>query len=101
MEKKTGEEIKKWDEVNGETTVETPRELPGYDSGKNPMRSIEDMIEQNDNQLDGIVNNLPEETVYEKEAKLSIVEQLKSMILNSEDEKKERKVPTCPDRELC
>lgn len=101
MEKKTGEEIKKWDEVNGETTVETPRELPGYDSGKNPMRSIEDMIEQNDNQLDGIVNNLPEETVYEKEAKSSIVEQLKSMILNYEDEKKERKVPTCPDRELC
>ena len=101
MEKKTGEEIKKWDEVNGETTVETPRELPGYDSGKNPMRSIEDMIEQNDNQLDGIVNNLPEETVYEKEAKSSIVEQLKSMILNAEDEKKERKPALCPDRELC
>ena len=101
MEKKTGEEIKKWDEVNGETTVETPRELPGYDSGKNPMRSIEDMIEQNDNQLDGIVNNLPEETVYEKEAKSSIVEQLKSMILNADDDKRKRQPSLCPDRELC
>ena len=101
MEKKTGEEIKKWDEVNGETTVETPRELPGYDSGKNPMRSIEDMIEQNDNQLDGIVNNLPDETVYEKEAKSSIVEQLKSMILNADDDKRKRQPSLCPDRELC
>lgn len=34
-------------------------ELPGFCSGKNPFRSLEDNIEQNDNQLDGIINNLP------------------------------------------
>lgn len=34
-------------------------ELPGFCSGKNPLRSLEDSIEQNDNQLDGIINNLP------------------------------------------
>jgi len=31
--------------------------LPGFDSGKNHLRSLEDMLEQNDNQLDGIINN--------------------------------------------
>jgi len=36
-------------------------ELPGFCSGKNPLRSLEDSIEQNDNQLDGIINNLPSE----------------------------------------
>lgn len=34
-------------------------ELPGFFSGRNPTRSLEDMLEQNDNQLDGILNNLP------------------------------------------
>lgn len=62
----------------------------------NPLRSIEDLIEQNDNQLDGIINNLPEETVAEKEAKTSIVEKLK--VLVPEQEKKERLV--CLDMEL-
>ena len=36
-------------------------ELPDFCSGKNPLRSLEDSIEQNDNQLDGIINNLPSE----------------------------------------
>ena len=34
-------------------------ELPGFLSGKNPLRSLEDSVEQNDNQLDGIINNTP------------------------------------------
>ena len=40
-------------------------ELPGFLSGKNPLRTLEDMIEQNDNQLDGIINNTPASTVTE------------------------------------
>lgn len=36
-------------------------ELPGFYSGKNPLRSLEDAVEQNDNQLDGIINNTPPE----------------------------------------
>lgn len=37
------------------------QELPGFFSGRNHIRTLEDMLEQNDNQLDGIINNLPEE----------------------------------------
>ena len=54
------------------------RELPGFDSGRNPLRGIEDMVEQNDNQLDGVINNVPAETVAEKEAKSSAIEKLKA-----------------------
>ena len=56
------------------------KELPGFNSGRNPLRGMEDMIEQNDNQLDGIINNLPQETVAEKEAKASVLEKLKTEV---------------------
>ena len=72
------------------------RELPGFNSGKNPIRSIEDQIEQNDNQLDGIINNLPEETIAEKEAKSSVIEKLKAPL--PEQERKSRS--TCCEVEL-
>ena len=73
------------------------KELPGFNSGRNPLREIEDQVEQNDNQLDGIINNMPEETVTEKDAKASVVEKLKVPV--PEHEKKSRFL--CPDRELC
>lgn len=73
------------------------KELPGFNSGKNPLREIEDQIEQNDNQLDGIINNMPEETVTEKDVKASVVEKLKVPV--PEHEKKS--LFLCPDRELC
>ena len=68
---------------NGEITahfVDTIgfQELPGFFSGKNYLRTVEDMIEQNDNNLDGIINNLAEDAkpeAYEK--KLSILESLR------------------------
>ena len=56
------------------------KELPEFNSGRNPLRGMEDMIEQNDNQLDGIINNLPQETVAEKEAKSSVLEKLKTEV---------------------
>ena len=34
-------------------------ELPGFFSSRNPTRTLEDMLEQNDNQLDGLLNNMP------------------------------------------
>ena len=52
--------------------------LPEFDSGRNSLRSIEDLVEQNDNQLDGVINNMPIGTVAEKEAKYSVIEKLKS-----------------------
>lgn len=68
MEKKKKTKIQKWDEVGGavETEIEevagsfdeTPGDGPSM--SRNPMRGIEDMVEQNDNSFDGVINNLPE-----------------------------------------
>lgn len=57
------------------------QELPGFFSGRNHIRTLEDMLEQNDNQLDGVINNLPEETQPCKcEAKKeSLLDQLKDL----------------------
>ena len=52
-------------------------ELPGFHSGKNYLRSLEDAIEQNDNSFDGIINNLPDPEPKIKEEKPSVLEQLK------------------------
>ena len=71
------------------------KELPGFNSGRNPLRGIEDMIEQNDNQLDGVINNLPETTVAEKEAKTSVLDKLK--VPAEDGHKKPRTL--CPEME--
>ena len=68
MEKKRKTKIRKWDEVGGavETGIEeiggSFDETPGAGPSvsRNPMRGIEDMVEQNDNSFDGVINNLPE-----------------------------------------
>ncbi|MGN0294693.1 MAG: YodL domain-containing protein [Lachnospiraceae bacterium] len=55
-------------------------ELPGFLSARNPLRSLEDSLEQNDNQLDGMVNNLPEpayRSEWLEQEKTSVLEQLK------------------------
>jgi len=68
MEKAKTRKIKKWDEVHGEHEVEVsdntagcePEEVAGAGPSisRNPMRSIEDMVEQNDNSFDGVINNV-------------------------------------------
>lgn len=68
MEKAKTRKIKKWDEVHGEVEVEiiediggsTPEEAAGTGPSisRNPMRGIEDMVEQNDNNFDGVINNV-------------------------------------------
>ena len=78
MEKAKTRKIKKWDEVHGEHEVEVSDNTGGCELeevagaspsiSRNPMRSIEDMVEQNDNSFDGIINNTP--TVDELEAKV-------------------------------
>lgn len=55
--------------------------LPGFDSGKNPLRSVEDMVEQNDNQLDGIINNVQTPTVAELEAQVKAGQSISLMDL--------------------
>lgn len=73
------------------------RELQDLNLKINTLRVIEDQIEQNDNQLDGVINNLPEETLAEKESKSSVIEKLKASVPGVEKHEK----PSCCDRELC
>ena len=71
MEKAKTRKIKKWDEVHGEYELEIsdgtissePDEVAGAGASisRNPMRGIEDMVEQNDNCFDGVINNIKSE----------------------------------------
>lgn len=65
--------------LNGENTAHYVdsigyREVPEFLHGQNPMKHIEDTIEQNDNNFDGIINNTP--TADELEAKARSGEQI-------------------------
>ena len=68
MEKRRKSKIRKWDETQGAVEVEVEEvgssfdETPGSGPSvsRNPMKGIEDMVEQNDNNLDGVINNLPD-----------------------------------------
>lgn len=73
------------------------RELQDFNLNINPLRGVENLIEQNDNQLDGVINNLPEETLAGKESKSSVIEKLKVSVLGLEKYEKS----SCCDRELC
>lgn len=67
----------------------------------NVMRGVEDQLEQNDNQLDGIINNGPREVEVEREARESVLKKLKDCIEILEEEKKRQPVcVTCETREL-
>ena len=106
MEKPKARKIKKWDEVHGEYEVEVsegggcdPEEAAGAGPSisKNPMRSIEDMVEQNDNNFDGVINNVKVEPAagtleIAPDDKKSVLEKLK-------EQSKQMQPPTpVPDR---
>ena len=116
MEKKRKSKIQKWDEVGGavETEIEEVTADASEDAGvgpaisKNPMRGIEDMVEQNDNNFDGVINNLPEpkpvtqvdseDVIEEVQKKKSVLEKIRE---NAPDPEKVKPMSLCPDRELC
>lgn len=116
MEKKRKSKIQKWDEVGGATEVEvdemTAEALEDAGAGpaisKNPMRGIEDMVEQNDNSLDGVINNLPEpnpvaqidsgEVIEAEQKKKSVLGKIRETM---SDPEKVKTMSLCPDRELC
>ena len=91
MKKAKTRKIKKWDEVNVETETEisdgiiyAPDETAGADPSisRNPMRGIEDMVEQNDNNFDGIINNVKSESdtvrlEFSDDDRKSVLEKLK------------------------
>ena len=66
MEKKRKTKIRKWDEVGGVVETEIEESAGSFDEtpgagpsvSRNPMRGIEDMVEQNDNNFDGVINNV-------------------------------------------
>ena len=116
MEKKRKSKIQKWDEVDGavETEIEEVTADASEETGagpaisKNPMRGIEDMVEQNDNNFDGVINNLPEpkpvtqvdseDVIEEVQKKKSVLEKIRE---NVPDPEKVKPMSLCPDRELC
>ena len=92
MEKAKARKIKKWDEVHGEHEVDVSEESgssapeetagAGPSISRNPMRGIEDMVEQNDNNFDGVINNVKVEPAagtleIVPEDKKSVLEKLK------------------------
>ena len=94
MEKRRKSKIQKWDETQGAVEVEVEETGSSFDEtpgagpsvSKNPMKGIEDMVEQNDNNLDGVINNLPdpksvaqltpEDVVEQEQKKKSVLQKL-------------------------
>ena len=65
-------------------------ELPGFFSARNSLRAAEDSIEQNDNQLDGILNNTP--SVAELRAQVDAGQQISLLDLaNAVQKEREKK----------
>lgn len=103
MEKAKARKIKKWDEVHGEYEVEVSEEsgssIPEETAGagpsisRNPMRGIEDMVEQNDNNFDGVINNVKVEPAA---GTLEIVPEDKKSVLEKLKEQSRQSTPQLP-----
>ena len=52
------------------------KELPQFGQivSDNPLKTIEDAVEQNDNSFDGLINNLPPDNTAEKDVKNAKIE---------------------------
>ena len=105
MEEKKKSKIKKWNEVTGVVEEEVVENVSSPDAttdpvisrDQNPLKSVEDMVEQNDNSLDGIINNMPEvkpaaqmtskDVIEEEQKKKSILKMLHDS-LSAEERKK-------------
>ena len=116
MEKKKKTKIRKWDEVGGAVETEIDEvagsfeETPGAGPSvsRNPMRGIEDMVEQNDNNFDGVINNLPEpkpvtqvsaeDVIEEEQKKKSVIGRIREAI---PDPERVRPASICPIEERC
>ena len=82
MEKRRKTKIRKWDEVGGAIEVEIEENGSAFEEtlgagpsiSQNPMRGIEDLVEQNDNSFDGVINNLPEEKTPAQMTNADVIE---------------------------
>ena len=103
MEKAKTRKIKKWDEVHGAHEVEVsedtggsgPDEVAGAGPSisRNPMRGIEHMVEQNDNNFDGVINNVKVEPAV---GTLEIVPDDKKSVLEKLKEQSKQVTPPVP-----
>jgi len=106
-EERKGAKIKKWDDVNGCPTEEvavlnTSQATEGRNIAErsgNQMRNIEDAVEQNDNSLDGVINNLPQPDETEK-ARESVLQKLKEREKATEEERSKLLRVPCQAKEL-
>ena len=106
-EERKGTPVKKWDEVNGCLTEEVAvQDTSQATEGRNiaerlgdQMRSIEDAIEQNDNSLDGVINNLPQPDEAEK-TRESVLQRLKEREKASEEERSKMFRAPCHAKEM-
>ena len=84
MERVETMQVKKNNKVYGEHEVEpevNEAAGAGPSISRNPMRGIEDMVEQNDNNFDGVINNVKVEPAdpdleQSKEDRKSVLEKL-------------------------
>ena len=110
--------VKKWDEVNGVTAEEPAGSVTeeigdagaGPSISRNYMRSIEDMVEQNDNSFDGVINNVEAPKPFggqdaedkEKQSVLGMLRESKSTGVNEQPLVHERNpiINCCLEREV-
>lgn len=102
--KKRKNSIEKWDEISGtlkntsgnEDTDDFSDMEDGLVIQENSLREVEDLLEQNDNNLDGIINNLPEDKSIEKqftsqnkeeEVRKSLIEKIQERVKKDEKDK--------------
>ena len=109
MEKAKTRKIKKWDEIHGEYEVEVTEDISGGPEeaagagpsiSRNPMRGIEDMVEQNDNSFDGVINNVKQEPEFphnhaKPDEKKSVLEKLKEQCRPPVPESEKKPAPVC------
>ena len=93
-------QVKKNSKVYGEHEVEpevNEAAGAGPSISRNPMRGIEDMVEQNDNNFDGVINNVKVEPAdpdleQSKEDKKSVLEKLNQQNRTALSASQEKKV---------
>ena len=83
-----------------------PERFPERDPGRAALRAVEDAVEQNDNNFDGIINNLPEpdpalqaRKCADEESRESVLARLKEQQLQEPPRRPERPFLLCDPEE--
>lgn len=74
-----------------------PERFPEMDPGRAALRTVEDAVEQNDNSLDGIINNLPEPSLAFQACRCTD-EKIRESVLAKLKEQQMHEPPRGPER---